>query len=82
MPISRHMKPLVEPRTFRHMCAIRSKIEKKNNGENLVRVILLVVVFFLLLQAMYHTQQLAEEDKPKKAGVHAFLPSPVGTRAS
>lgn len=76
------MKPLVEPRTFRHMCAMRSKMEKKNNGENLVRVILIVVVFFLLLQAMYHTQQLAEEEKPRRAGVHSFLPSPIGTRAS
>lgn len=78
MPILRNMKPLVEPRTFRHMCAMRSKIEKKNNGENLVRVILLLVVFFLLLQAMYHTRQLVEDDKPSKAGV----PYPIGTRAS
>ena len=81
MTILRNMKPLVEPRTFRHMCAIRSKIEKKNNGENLVRVILIVVVLFLLLQAMYHTRELAENDNPQKAGVHAFLPSPIGTRA-
>ena len=66
------MQPLVEPRTFMRMCALRSRLEKKNNGENMVRVILIIVVFFLLLQAMYHTQQLANEEKQGKPVRHAF----------
>ena len=75
MEINKQMPKLVEPRTYRHMCLTMQNVQKKNNGENLVRVIIIVVIFFLLLQAMYHTNEIANSEKESKT--HHFLPAPT-----
>ena len=43
-------RPLVEQRTIRQMCSVRDNINKKTNGENLVRIVLLAVAFFIIIQ--------------------------------
>lgn len=44
------MRPLVEDRTIRHVWAVQNTVKRKNNGENMIRLILLCVVFFVLVQ--------------------------------
>tara|TARA_B100001741_G_C16406115_1_gene529309 strand:+ start:81 stop:329 length:249 start_codon:yes stop_codon:yes gene_type:complete len=58
---------LVERRTFHHMCNVRDSMQKKSNGENMIRIVLLCIVFFILLQ-MFHqnaTETTKEEDEDK-----------------
>lgn len=43
-------RPLVEQQTIRKMCSLRDNMTRKNNGENVVRVILLALAFFVVMQ--------------------------------
>ena len=44
------MRPLVERHTYTRMCATALAVERKNNGENMIRLVLLLAVFLILLQ--------------------------------
>ena len=44
------MPLLVEPRMYRHICKARDHAQRKQNGENLIRLALLLGVIFVLVQ--------------------------------
>ena len=41
---------LVEKRTVQHMCSVRDGLQRKSNGENMIRIVLLSVIFFIMFQ--------------------------------
>lgn len=43
------MRPLVERSTLSRVYSLKDSVTRKNNGENLVRLILIVMVFFVIL---------------------------------
>ena len=43
-------RPLVERRTVEYLCSVRENMNRKSNGENMVRVVLIAVVMFVLLK--------------------------------